>query len=127
MQRLQNRCARLLTGYFEQDISSLEILAQLEILNITQRYQYFVGTLTYKCVNGKAPHYMNDSIICMRDTHEHNTRNEYLLRIPPSHTNYGRRCFTNVSAQVWNSLPYDVQSAQTISSFKSLLRKYLIG
>ena len=126
VQRLQSRCARLLTGYFDHDISSLEILAQLRILNVTQRYQYFMGTLIYKCIKGIAPNYLSDTITCMQDIHEHNTRNEFLLRIPPSRTNYGKRSLASAGSQLWNSLPYDVQSSQSVSIFKRSLRNYIL-
>ena len=127
VQRVQSRCARLMTGCFDQDTSSLGILAQLGILNVTQRFQYFLGTLMFKCFNNNAPNYMCDTITRMHGLHNHNTRNEYLLRIPPSQTNYGKRSFSNAGSCLWNSLPDVVKASSTTELFKSQMRNHLFA
>ena len=43
VQGIQNRCARLLTGCFDHDIRGLDLLGDINILNLTQRHEYFTG------------------------------------------------------------------------------------
>ena len=82
VQRLQSRCARLLTGYFYLGISSLEILSQLGLLNVKQRYSFFVCIMVYKSLNDSMPNHICDTLTFLRDCHNHDTKNELLLKIP---------------------------------------------
>ena len=66
VQRLQSRCARLLTGYFYHDISSLGILCQLGLLNVKQMYSLFVCIMMYKFLIDSMPnHYVTHQHPCI--------------------------------------------------------------
>ena len=49
-----------------------------------------------------------------------------ILCIPTVRTHsLGQRSFSYASPAVWNTLPYDIRSSNTLSSFKSSLKAYL--
>ena len=99
----------------------------LDLLDTFQRFKYFIGLLTYKCVHGTAPNYLNDRLTFIRELHEHDTRNEHLLRIPPCHSNAMKRTFTHAAASLWNALSSSVHEAPTLNIFKKGLRHSLIS
>ena len=127
VQGIQNRCARLLTGCFDHDIRGLDLLGDINILNLTQRHEYFTGLLMYKSLNGMAPNYICDTLTPMQDIHSHYTRNDHLLKIPPSRTSFGKRTFANIGSNLWNSIPKEIKICETLHDFRLKLRCYLIG
>ena len=49
-----------------------------------------------------------------------------ILCIPTVRTHsLGQRSFSNAAPAVWNTLPYEIRSSNTLSSFKSSLKTYL--
>ena len=127
VQRLQSRCARSLTGYFYHDISSLEILSQLGLLNVKQRYSFFVCIMVYKSLNDSLPNHICDTLTFLPDCHNHDTRNELLLKIPFSRSSYGKRTFANVGFCLWNNLPNVLKSSHNISTFRKNLHNFLLS
>ena len=127
VQRLQSRCARLLTGYFYHDISSLVILSQLGLLNVKQRYSFFICIMVYKSLNDSMPNHICDTLTFLRDCHNHDTRNELLLKIPFSRSSYGKRTFANVGSCLWNNLPNVLKSSHNISTFRKNLHNFLLS
>ena len=125
VQRLQNRCVRLLVNNFDHDIRSATLLKEVNLMDVGQRYKYFVSLLTFKSIKGIAPNYLSDRLTFMRDLHGHNTRNEHILQIPQSKSNAMQRSFTYVSASLWNALPEACHLAESVSTFKHELKSIL--
>ena len=91
-----------------------------------QRYQFYIGILVHKCLNGMAPTYLSNLLTFIRDLHEHNTHNEHLLLIPPSRTNAMKRSFTHSAASLWNKLPLSCYQATNFNHFKRVLKVVLL-
>ena len=127
VQSLQNRCVRLITNNFDHDVRSTFLIKELDLMTNDQRYQFYIGILVHKCLNGMAPTYLSDQFTFIRDLHEHNTRNEHLLLIPPSLTNAMKRSFAHSAASLWNKLPLSCYEAPSFNHFKRVLRNSIIS
>ena len=76
----------------------------------------------YKIVNKKAPGYLIDLF--------ENSNNEYELRekesrliLPSFNTEFSKRkTFSFTGAKIWNSIPYNIRSAPTLSAFKKKIK-----
>ena len=87
-----------------------------------------VALLTYKCVNNLAPSYLKE-LIAIRKPTVKNVRLDtdyFLLECPPcpSFVNT-EKAFSLCSPKIWNSLPFEIRSACSVSQFKTLLKIYL--
>ena len=117
LQKLQNRAARIITrkGYDER---SLDIRKQLRWGDLDTSRRKHIAILMYKVVNKKAPGYLIDLF--------ENSNNEYELRekesrliLPRFNTEFSKRnSFSFTGAKIWNSIPYSIRSAPTLSAFK---------
>ena len=98
-----------------------------ELGTCSQRYQFYIGILVHKCLNGMASAYLSDPLTFIRDLHEHNTRNEHFLLIPPCHTNAMKRSFAYSAASLWNKLPLSCYDDESFNYFKRVLHSSIIN
>ena len=125
LQRIQNSAARLITETKRREHIT-PIFKQLHWLPVKSRINYKILLLTYQCLNGTAPSYLQDLIVQYTPTRKLRSNSKSLLVAPSTQTKYyGTRSFTNSSAELWNSLPDIVKQASTTESFKTLLKTYL--
>ena len=75
----------------------------------------------YKIVNKKAPGYLIDLF--------ENSNSEYELReqesrliLPSFNTEFSKKKFFFHWGKIWNSIPYNIRSAPTLSAFKIEIR-----
>ena len=120
LQKIQNRACRVIFGLKKKESTS-DCLKSLHWLKVSERIEFKILILVYKCLNGLAPQYLSDLI-------QYNTisgsRTPSLFCIIPK-TLKGSRAFQNAAASLWNSLPYDICKSQTISIFKTRLKTHL--
>ena len=100
-------------------------LANLNLMNVKQRFKYFTGLLVFKCLNSYLPDYMSDNIVPLNVGHSYNTGNDHLLYVPPSRTNFGQRSFSSTGPTLWNSIPNTVKCAN-FEKFKRNLIRFLL-
>ena len=87
---------------------------------------YKILILTYKCIHGLAPVYLQELIQEYKLTR--NLRSSSKLNLfsgTVSTLTYGHGSFYKVSAELWNNLPMHVKSSRTVSVFKSSLKTHL--
>jgi hypothetical protein len=102
-------------------------LAQLHWLPISQRIIYKIVLITYKSLNGSAPHYINNmlkpytpSAVNLRSS------SKGLLTIPSVKlVNYGERSFSYAAPKLWNALPEYIRKSETLPIFKTRLKTHL--
>ena len=118
---LQKKIIRIIT--FSHYLAHTEpLFMSLEILPLEKIFYHRCGLMMYKYHNNLLPcsisqlYAKNDSI------HNHNTRCSNLLRVP-----HGSKSFTNVSARIWNVLNNIIDFDVPISTFKSILKQYLLS
>ena len=125
---MQNRCARICTSNFDYNVPSRSLLKQLKWMDIETRYNYYVGILMYKYVNGFITENLCNQFTLVNQSHLHNTRasssNDICLPLP--HTELLKRNLTYSGPALWNSLPLCLRNSCNIISFKRSLKTFLL-
>ena len=85
-------------------------------------------TLVYKATNGLAPSYIQDlcvpvTTISTRAALRSAARGDLVL--PRTRRRFGNRAFCVAGPAAWNSLPSDIRTASTLSTFKNRLKTHL--
>ena len=125
LQRIQNSAARLVTHAQKYDHIT-PILHELHWLPIKVRIQYKILSLTFLSLQGLGPTYLQDLIQRYHPARNLRSKSKSLLVCPPTVTKfYGARTFAVASAELWNSLPDKIKDAETIHSFRRMLKTYL--
>ncbi len=63
-------------------MSGLLLVKRLGWLNVTQRRDYFMGVLMYRCIYGTAPNYLKDLLIQVSHVQQSFTRASNDLYVP---------------------------------------------
>lgn len=127
LQMVQNSAARLLTGTRKQ-VHITPILFSLKWLPVKFRIEYKLLLFVFKSLNGLAPKYLETIVNRYSSVRPLRSSDQLLLVVPRSKLKLrGDRAFSVAGPRLWNSLPLSIRSAQTISSFKSLLKAYLFN
>ncbi|RCU35148.1 hypothetical protein DVA81_17760 [Acinetobacter baumannii] len=125
LQLIQNAAARVLTGTSKREHIS-PILASLHWLPVMSRIEFKILLLTYKALIGQAPSYLKELIVPYYPTRALHSQNAGLLVVPKvSKSRMGARAFSYQAPLLWNQLPIWVREADTLSSFKSMLKTFL--
>ena len=124
-QRIQNTAARLLVGAKSRD-SITPILMKLHWLPVTKRIQFKILLITYKALNDMAPTYLVELLSRYIPARNLRSSNMNLLEVPTIRTKtYGQRAFSYAAPYLWNQLPECIKNAESVDSFKRLLKTYL--
>ena len=124
MQNIQNSAARLILGLskFEHITPALQ---QLHWLPIRYRIQFNIMTIVYKAVHNAAPEYICDLIESKQSKYSLRSVNGINLRERRSHLKIcGVRAFSVCAPKLWNSLPSEVRTSETIYLFKKRLKTH---
>ncbi len=123
LQYVQNSAARLICGSYKYDHIT-PILFSLLWLPVYLRIQYKINLITFKALNNMAPRYIKD----MLEPHQYHLRSANdplrLKVIRVNKVNYGERAFSYAAPMLWNELPLDIRSKNTVNAFKSALKTY---
>ena len=119
LQRLQNRAARIITES-DYNIRSSDILTSLNWTNLeTRRTQQF-KTFMYKTVNNMVPSYLSGKFTSTSMIHEHSLRgSNHKLFVPRPLTESLNKSFSYRGATLWNDIPVELTSVQSLAEFKS--------
>ncbi len=80
----------------------------------------------YKALPDLAPAYMRDMLQTYQPARPLRSGGRSLLSVPKTHTlTYGNRSFSKISAELWNNLPENLKSANSVKNFKKQLKAYL--
>ena len=125
LQLVQNAAARVLTRTRKRDHIS-PVLASLHWLPVKSRIEFKIILLTYKALNGQAPHYLKELIVQYCPSRALRSLNSGLLVVPRiSKSRMGARAFSYQAPLLWNQLPVCVREADTLPLFKSRLKTFL--
>ena len=113
IQRIQNSAARLVKRTsVRQPISP--ILQELHWLPVKQRIEFKILLLTFQCLSGNAPSYLQELIQMYTPARNLRSSSKSLLISPSVKTCfYGGRSFQSAAADKWNNLPESVKSVNT--------------
>ena len=72
----------------------------------------------YKTVNKKTPDYLSDLFTSSNNGYDLRKKENRLI-LPKFRTEFAKRnCFSFTGAKVWNSIPFNLRSASSLSLFK---------
>ena len=124
LQRIQNSAARLVTRTKKYEHIT-PVLRSLHWLPIASRIEFKILLLTYKAMNYLAPPYISEllNLYCPKRTLRFS--DSKLLQVPRTFTaTYGDRAFSVCAPKLWNSLPFDIRTSPSLSTFKCRLKTY---
>ena len=104
------------------------MLHDLHWLWSTERIDFKLAVLVYRCLHGLAPRYLSDHIQRVADSNRRSLRSSSSSRLVIRRTRLttvGDRAFPVVGSRLWNSLPHDVTSSPTLAVFRNRLKTYL--
>ena len=123
LQKLQNRAARAIAerSYETSSNDSLEELNWQKLHTIRKKHKAIV---MYKTLNGNVTRYLQEIFTSRVSSYELRDF-ENKLFVPKPRKDCLKRSFGYSGAVLWNSLPYEVCSAQSLASFKRGLKGWL--
>ena len=128
LQRVQNAAARLICTISCFDHIS-PILFELHWLPIKYRINFKILLITYKALHGLAPNYITE-LITVKPLSRFNlgSDGELFLQRPTikSSVTLGDRSFALAAPTLWNELPTEIHHANSILTFKKLLKTFLL-
>ena len=123
-QLVQNFAVRILTGVKKYDHVS-PALKELGWLSIERLPQLRDVTIVFKCVNNLVPMYLCNKLSKRSEIHKYSTRGD--LNLGLCRTEAAKRSFFYRAVKHFNDLTSDTRSANSVSIFKSLARRELLG
>ena len=125
LQVVQNAAARLLTRSPKRSHVT-PILIALHWLPIKFRIQFKVLVVTYRALHGQAPTYIRDLLQPYLTSRSLRSSDQGLLVVPRSRLKTKGDCaFEVVAPKLWNSLPLNLRSVDTVDTFKKQLKTHL--
>ena len=127
LQRVQNHAARIIYKKKKRDHIT-PVLKELHWLPVRSRIDFKILLLTYKCLIGVAPLYLRDLISYYsppRNLRSNTVLTGTLVLHRFNRLKHGGRAFSVVAPQLWNRLPTEIRNANTVLSFKSMLKTHL--
>ena len=104
------------------------MLASLHWLPVKAIADFKVLLLTYKALHGLAPTYLSDLVLPYIPTRTLRSQDVGLLTVPRiSKQTAESRAFSYRAPFLWNGLPTHVRDADSVSTFKSLLKTHLFS
>ncbi len=126
LQLIQNAAARVLTRTRRCEHIT-PVLISLHWLPVKQRIDFKILLIVFKAMNGLAPSYVADMLSEYTPDRPLRSSNKGLLTIPRINTKSAHGAFSHYGPTLWNSLPHELRSTTTVSSFKSRLKTYLFS
>ncbi|KAF7651423.1 hypothetical protein LDENG_00111240, partial [Lucifuga dentata] len=116
--------ARLLTG-FNRRHHITPILASLHWLPVRFRIDFKILLITFKAHLGLAPSYITEMLTPYESVRSLRSSGGTLLAVPKWRLkSKGDRAFAIRAPQLWNDLPEEIRLADSVPSFKSLLKTH---
>ena len=124
IQRIQNNAARVVTCSRKYDHIT-PVLHQLHWLPIRQRINFKLLLTTFKVLHNGSPTYLK-TLLTEPPSRSLRSSSGHHLFIPRVKTKaYGERAFCYLAPKLWNSLPNEIRTMDSVASFKSVLKTYL--
>ncbi|MBN3307227.1 SUCHY transferase, partial [Amia calva] len=125
LQLLQNSVARLVFS-LPRFAHATPLLCSLHWLPIPARIQFKTLTLTYRCLDHTAPSYLQSLVSPYIPSRPLRSSSGRRLTLPPLHSPSSRaHSFSSLAPKWWNDLPTKVKTAESLTSFRRLLKTHL--
>jgi hypothetical protein len=128
LQSVMNATARSIAGLRRSEHITAT-LAGLHWLRASERIDFKLATLTYRCLHCAAPSYLSCDLRCLADiSSKRRLRSSAsnALDDPPTRlSSVGGRMFAVAASRLWNNLPATVTSALSLPVFHQLLKTHM--
>jgi hypothetical protein len=128
VQRLQNLTARTVTGNYDYvNTRGLDLVNDLKWQTFTERRNFLLCTLIYKCMHGMAPDYLTNNVTLVNEMSERVTRQHSSLNLylPRPYTEKFKHSLFYTGGLLWNELPPSLQEAPSVNAFKCAYKKVI--
>ena len=125
--KIQKKYCRLLTfsNYTEH---SKPLFIQLSILSVYNENKLQLLSHVYRVVNNLIPNaYSRQYYASNSSIHNYNTRIKNNLHLPLCHTSSKQKTIVYQGPKLWNTLPMDVRSSQSLTVFRNRVKKLLFA
>ena len=122
LQSQQNALARVVLK--ASSGSARPLLQELHWLPMASRIEFKIAALTYKVLDSGLPSYLSSQLSHYHPARELRSSSSNLLAKPYSSTKFGSLAFKSCAPKIWNELPLEVKSAQSLQTFKSRLKTH---
>ena len=126
LQKIQNYAARVLTNTSKYSHIT-PVLKSLHWLPVKSRIEFKILVFTYNCLNSNTTSSINTLIAQHHPARPLRSSNKNLLVEQKVRYNSGSRSFQFASPYLWNKLPEDIKSSETLSIFKKRLKTHLFS
>ena len=121
VQRVQNTRARVVTHTAKRD-DITPTLERLHWLPIRYRMDYKLARLTYKIhLSGEPPH-LRSKLVDYTPVRSFRYLDKHLFVVSRTTLACASRAFSIAAPQLWNSLPFEVRDAETLTTFSKRLK-----
>ena len=103
------------------------IFKSLQIMKLSEIYFFQVGKFMFSYKIGLLPNVFKEMLLMTNQVHSYNTRNSNTFYLFPARTNIRLFGIRFQGPKFFNSLNNNIQSAATISLFKSRLKTFLLS
>ena len=126
LQRVQNAAAKLVFKARKYD-SVTPLLHSLHWLPVSHRIKFKILLVTFKCLRTDTPQYLAELLSVYNPTRTLRSKADgILLSVPKSRLkSLGDRSFAYSAPTLWNSLPSEIRSANSVANFKKSLKTFL--
>ena len=129
IQNIQNLCLRFIFNIKKRNNTNYKsLLKQLGWLDMKTKTIKNGLVMMYKIINGLAPYYLTDFINLTSDIHNINTRrrnNSIWIRKNITSKIHRNSFFFSI-ARIFNSIPENIKSCKSPTSFKKLINKFIL-
>ena len=116
--------ARVLSRTRKRDHIS-PVLKGLHWLPVKERIEYKILLITWKAMHGCAPSYISNLLTEYVPSRNLRSSGKNLLVTKRNVSMYGDRSFSSAAPALWNALPTQIRSLETLETFKSNLKTFL--
>jgi len=123
LQRAQNNLARVVCQR-SRITDARPLLQSLHWLPIRERILYKTALLTFKTRLASSPPYLADLLQLRPPTRSLRSSDAPLLTVPRTQTALAARAFSVAAPTVWNGLPFNVRSCDSLFTFRRHLKTH---
>ena len=121
LQACQNRLLKILCKAGRYDSPTI-IQDELGIFNIIQITHFHQSCFVYNQLKGHLPRVFDDYFKTNEQIMNRSHRRLHMLNVPYFRLDFGKKSILYTAANIWNTIPTEIQTCGTIASFKRNLK-----
>ena len=121
LEKIQHEAARIVTG-LTRSTSLLNLYTEIGWLSLSDRRKYQKLILTFKIINGQVPNFLCQLFpSTVGNSTIYSLRNSLDIETLAGRTEIFAKSFIPSAISLWNNLPMETKSLQSLSMFKSTI------